>query len=155
MLNPQDHPDAPPEILKAYSKKLVVVSGGSFGSPLILERSGIGAAAVLGKNGVQQIVDLPGVGERYQGMNNIFFLPYPLHYKSSDHQIIAPMCRTTDDADTLDYVFRGDPDEIESASTFERVQVQIVSRTHRRMAFSMVEGWQWTDGFQVGSISRF
>lgn len=52
---------------KAYAKRLVIVSGGSFGSPLILERSGIGSTAVLEKYGIQQVVDLPGVGERCQG----------------------------------------------------------------------------------------
>ena len=59
--------DTPSDVLKAYAKKLVVLSAGSLGSPLILERSGIGAASVLEKVGVKQIVDLPGVGERYQG----------------------------------------------------------------------------------------
>ena len=47
--------------------RLVVVSGGAFGSPTILERSGIGAKSVLDRCGVQQIVNLPGVGENYQG----------------------------------------------------------------------------------------
>lgn len=59
--------DTPSETAKAYAKKLVVLSAGSLGSPLILERSGIGAASVLEKVGVKQIVNLPGVGERYQG----------------------------------------------------------------------------------------
>lgn len=44
-----------------------MLSAGSLGSPAILERSGIGAKSVLEKNGVKQIVDLPGVGENYQG----------------------------------------------------------------------------------------
>ena len=44
------------------------MSSGAFGSPAILERSGIGAKAVLQKCGVEQLVDLPGVGENYQGM---------------------------------------------------------------------------------------
>lgn len=51
----------------ARAKRLVVVSGGAFGSPAILERSGIGAKKVLEKYGVEQVVDLPGVGENYQG----------------------------------------------------------------------------------------
>jgi alcohol oxidase len=44
-----------------------VLSAGSFGTPGILERSGIGAKAVLEGVGVKQRVDLPGVGENYQG----------------------------------------------------------------------------------------
>ena len=49
------------------ARKLVVVSAGTFGSPAILERSGIGGKDILEKAGVPQIVDLPGVGEHYQG----------------------------------------------------------------------------------------
>ena len=45
----------------------IVISAGTFGSPGILERSGIGARSVLEQAGVQQIIDLPGVGENYQG----------------------------------------------------------------------------------------
>jgi alcohol oxidase len=51
----------------AYASKLVVLSAGSFGTPAILERSGIGAPDVLRKNEIAQLVDLPGVGERYNG----------------------------------------------------------------------------------------
>ena len=47
--------------------KLVLVSAGAFGSPGILERSGIGAKDVLERVGVKQRADLPGVGENYQG----------------------------------------------------------------------------------------
>ena len=48
--------------------KLVVVSAGTFGSPCILERSGIGAPSILEKNNIRVLVDLPGVGENYKGM---------------------------------------------------------------------------------------
>lgn len=50
------------------SNRLVVVAAGAFGSPSILERSGIGAKDILEKAGVKQLVDLPGVGENYQGV---------------------------------------------------------------------------------------
>ena len=42
-------------------------SAGSFSTPGILERSGIGAKGVLEGVGVKQRVNLPGVGEDYQG----------------------------------------------------------------------------------------
>jgi alcohol oxidase len=48
--------------------KLVLVCAGAFGSPGILERSGIGAKDVLERVGVKQRVDLPGVGENYLGL---------------------------------------------------------------------------------------
>jgi len=50
------------------ASKLVVVSAGAFGSPEILERSGIGAEAVLKRCGIDPVVNLPGVGENYQGV---------------------------------------------------------------------------------------
>ncbi|TCD66628.1 hypothetical protein EIP91_001095 [Steccherinum ochraceum] len=92
-LNPQYHPQEPLEVLKVYAKRQVVVSAGSLGSPLILERSGIGAAAVLEQNGVQQFVDLPAVGERYH-----------------DHQLVLGVYRTGDEYDTMDSLVRGEPE---------------------------------------------
>ena len=65
--NPRVSHNTSGEVRIARAKRLVVVSGGAFGSPTILERSGIGAKAVLDKCGVEQLVDLPGVGENYQG----------------------------------------------------------------------------------------
>ncbi|CAO2654586.1 Nn.00g113190.m01.CDS01 [Neocucurbitaria sp. VM-36] len=46
--------------------KEVIISGGSLLSPKILELSGIGQKSVLIKAGIEQIVDLPGVGENLQ-----------------------------------------------------------------------------------------
>jgi alcohol oxidase len=60
-------PDADPSLSILRATKLVVISAGAFGSPAILERSGIGADAVLKRCGVGQLVDLPGVGENFRG----------------------------------------------------------------------------------------
>ncbi len=68
MPNPRFQPDSTAEPRSVRAKKLVVISAGTFGSPGILERSGIGAKDVLEKAGVKQVVDLPGVGENYQGI---------------------------------------------------------------------------------------
>ncbi|KAG1750334.1 GMC oxidoreductase-domain-containing protein [Suillus paluster] len=57
------------------ASKLVVVSAGAFGSPAILERSGIGAEAVLKQCSIEQLVNLPGVGENYRDHNGAF-VPY-------------------------------------------------------------------------------
>ena len=56
------------ETLVAWASRLVVLSAGAFGSPSVLERSGIGSRDVLTRNNVQQLVDLPGVGEHYMGL---------------------------------------------------------------------------------------
>lgn len=60
------------------ARKLVVISGGAFGSPTILERSGIGNPEVLKKAGVEPLVDLPGVGHGYEDHH---LVGYP--YKSN------------------------------------------------------------------------
>ncbi|KAJ3537854.1 hypothetical protein NM688_g6610 [Phlebia brevispora] len=93
--NPVFQPNASQEAMVVRAKKLVVVSAGTFGSPGILERSGIGGKDVLEKAGVKQVVDLPGVGENYQDHSTIF----------------APYLATADSF-TLDGIGRGDPEEV-------------------------------------------
>ncbi|KAF8997719.1 GMC oxidoreductase-domain-containing protein [Cyathus striatus] len=88
------NPDSDRSIFVARASRLVVVSAGAFGSPAILERSGVGQYDILKKHGVDVKVDLPGVGENYQ-----------------DHQIVPVPFLASDDADTLDALFRGDEDE--------------------------------------------
>lgn len=61
------HPDSDQSIRTVRAKRLVVVAAGSFGSPNILERSGIGAKSILEAAGVKPVVDLPRVGENYNG----------------------------------------------------------------------------------------
>jgi alcohol oxidase len=70
--DPITYPVGDPSVRVVQATKLVVVSAGAFGSPAILERSGIGAKVILNKNGVDQIVDLPGVGDNYQGVRTEF-----------------------------------------------------------------------------------
>lgn len=62
------------------AKKMVIVAGGAFGTPAILERSGIGNPEILKRAGVQPAVDLPGVGYGYEDHH---LIGYP--YKSSLH----------------------------------------------------------------------
>jgi len=73
--NPQFHPDGPTETRTVRGTKLVVLSAGSFGTPGILERSGIGAKAILEGVGVKQRVELPSIGENYQD-HNLLFIPF-------------------------------------------------------------------------------
>ena len=51
-------------VIKAWEE--VVLSAGSIQSPGLLELSGIGRSDVLAAAGVEQIIDLPGVGENLQ-----------------------------------------------------------------------------------------
>ncbi|KAL0567374.1 hypothetical protein V5O48_014622 [Marasmius crinis-equi] len=82
-------------VSKVTASRLIVVCGGTFGSPAILERSGLGSKELLQSLGIPVVVDLPGVGENYNDHNMVFNTYYA-----------AP------DADTLDEVFRGTEEEI-------------------------------------------
>ncbi|EAU83180.1 alcohol oxidase AOX1 [Coprinopsis cinerea okayama7 len=84
-------------VQQAYASKLVVISAGSIASPAILERSGIGGAAVLKANDIAQLVDLPGVGENYM-----------------DHSAVFSVYRSAEEADTMDAVYYGGPNELSS-----------------------------------------
>ncbi|KAM5350126.1 hypothetical protein ACJ41O_006631 [Fusarium nematophilum] len=48
------------------ARREVILSAGSVQSPGLLEQSGIGSASVLSAAGIEQVVDLPGVGENLQ-----------------------------------------------------------------------------------------
>ncbi len=61
------NPDADQTVHSVFASRMVVVAAGAFGSPTILERSGIGAKDILIKHGITPVVDLPGVGANYQG----------------------------------------------------------------------------------------
>ncbi|KAI9460295.1 GMC oxidoreductase-domain-containing protein [Boletus coccyginus] len=87
-------PGASGELVTVRAAKLVVVSGGAFGSPSILERSGIGAPSVLEKNNIRVLVDLPGVGEKYQ-----------------DHYGLCMAFYASDETETMDDVW-SDPQAI-------------------------------------------
>lgn len=52
--------------------KEVILSAGSLQSPGILELSGIGQKSVLDAVGIEQIIDLPGVGENLQGKCQLY-----------------------------------------------------------------------------------
>lgn len=60
------YPDAEQTVHTVRARRLTVVSAGTMGSPLILERSGIGATPVLERAGIEQLVDLE-VGATYRG----------------------------------------------------------------------------------------
>ena len=55
-----------------YCKREVLICAGPIGSPHLLQRSGIGPAAVLSKAGVEVRHDLAGVGENLQDHSEIY-----------------------------------------------------------------------------------
>ncbi|KAG1850807.1 GMC oxidoreductase-domain-containing protein [Suillus subalutaceus] len=89
--DPVSCPDADRSLSTVKASKLVVVSAGAFGSPAILERSGIGAEAVLKRCGIKPFVSLPGVGENY-----------------TDHDVVLVPYLAADEAVTMDPLWRGE-----------------------------------------------
>ncbi len=56
-----------PELKKTIrARREVILSGGAFNSPQLLQLSGIGPASLLRRNAITPKVDLPGVGENLQ-----------------------------------------------------------------------------------------
>lgn len=58
------------------AKKMVVVSAGTLGTPLLLERSGVGHKEVLTKAGVDVVAHSPGIGEDFQDHNTLLLSYY-------------------------------------------------------------------------------
>jgi choline dehydrogenase len=54
------------QLVTAHAAREVLLCAGSIGSPQILQLSGLGPAALLGKHGIEILADLPGVGENLQ-----------------------------------------------------------------------------------------
>lgn len=79
------------EVRTVKARKLVVSSVGALGTPLLLERSGVGKIDVLRKAGVPVIANNQGVGHEYQDHQLVLY-----GYKSS----LAP-------EDTLDSLAQG------------------------------------------------
>ncbi|CAE6487126.1 unnamed protein product [Rhizoctonia solani] len=81
--------DQTPHIIKA--RKLVVVSAGALGSPVVLQRSGVGEAERLKKLGIKVVSDLP-VGSTYE-----------------DHNLSLHPYHVADDTETVDPILDQDP----------------------------------------------
>jgi choline dehydrogenase len=58
--------------LQAYARREVLLCGGAIASPQILQRSGVGAAALLRELDIPQVHNLPGVGANLQDHMEIY-----------------------------------------------------------------------------------
>lgn len=93
--NKQLNPNTTQMVHTARARRMVVLSAGAFGSPAILERSGIGNAKLIRELGIESLVDLPGVGENYQ-----------------DHIVLFTPYHVADEAETLDGIVRSEESEL-------------------------------------------
>lgn len=76
-------------IVKA--RRMVVLSCGAMGTPLVLERSGVGDPDILSRASVPTVANLPSVGRNYQ-----------------DHQMVIYSYNSSlSREETLDYIIRG------------------------------------------------
>ncbi|KAJ6514115.1 GMC oxidoreductase-domain-containing protein [Mycena vulgaris] len=89
------YPSAPQDIRTVKARRLVVVSAGAMGSPLILERSGVGRKEVLERAGIPVIAELSGVGENYQ-----------------DHTFLVSPYVADPATTTFDSLHRGEPETV-------------------------------------------
>lgn len=64
--DPRYNASEPGILGRAYAKREVIISGGTFNSPQILKLSGIGPEEELKRFGIPVVVDLPGVGRTMQ-----------------------------------------------------------------------------------------
>ncbi|KAJ7233292.1 hypothetical protein B0H12DRAFT_172035 [Mycena haematopus] len=84
---PPTHPPTTSSLL--VEDQLVVVSAGAMGSPLILERSGIGRKDILKKFSIPVVQELPSVGENYQDHPAVF-TPYYADRETSPSSVVTP-----------------------------------------------------------------
>ncbi len=61
------------QVFQLRAHREVIVSAGSIGSPVLLQRSGVGPGSVLSDAGVPVVCDSPGVGENLQDHLEIYF----------------------------------------------------------------------------------
>ncbi|GAA5957635.1 hypothetical protein JCM21900_000775 [Sporobolomyces salmonicolor] len=90
-VNPIDRGHSTPKEHVVRARKMVVLAGGTLGTPQILERSGVGSAELLKKLDIPVVSELPGVGEQYQ-----------------DHYTTLQIFRASNETITTDDFLRGD-----------------------------------------------
>ena len=64
--DPNYQPGRPGALKQAKARGEIILAGGAFNTPQLLQLSGIGPAELLGKHGIPILADLPGVGANLQ-----------------------------------------------------------------------------------------
>ncbi|KAI1818766.1 GMC oxidoreductase [Poronia punctata] len=88
------------------ARKLVVSSAGSLGTPLLLERSGVGKKEVLEKAGVPVVAEVSGVGAQFQDHH---FVGYVYRTNLQPNETINGIARNDRDRDVEGMIARDDP----------------------------------------------
>lgn len=97
-------------IVEIKARKEVIVSGGAYCSPNILNRSGIGAKDELEKFGIQTLVELPGVGKNLMDhLVRQFLATFSVTHTNIARQIVFMFYETEKEGLTNDHhVYHGD-----------------------------------------------
>lgn len=96
---PAFQPDADSTGRDIKARKLVVLSCGALGTPLILERSGVGSPEVVQRATVDLVSDLPGVGRHYEDHHKMVY-PY-MSSLEPDETLDALNARRLDPGDLI------------------------------------------------------
>lgn len=64
------------QVHRIKSEKMVVISAGTLGTPLLLERSGVGDRKILETAGVDVVANVPGVGENFRDHHTLLLSYY-------------------------------------------------------------------------------
>ncbi|KAI1386571.1 GMC oxidoreductase [Hypoxylon trugodes] len=107
-----EYTDDNDNLASVTAKKEVILSAGTYVSPLILEASGIGNPNVLARNNIQTKLDLPGVGEGFQDQP-LWVLMFQASTKLTGHVPFAAFATAQD-------IFGADTDAV-AAATKEKI----------------------------------
>lgn len=101
------------ELREVRARREVVLAGGTFGSPQLLQLSGIGPSQELTKLGIPVVNELPGVGRNLQ-----------------DHIDYVQSWRVPDDTETVGVSFRGAAKLIRAVFEWSRKRTGLVTTTY-------------------------
>lgn len=106
--NGVEYTDNEGKLVSLVARKEVILSAGTYISPLLLEASGIGNSSVLARNNIQTKLDLPGVGEGFQDQP-LWVLMYRASTNVAGHIPFAAFATAQD-------IFGADTDPVAAAT---------------------------------------
>ncbi|AEO70987.1 uncharacterized protein THITE_2122898 [Thermothielavioides terrestris NRRL 8126] len=133
---------------RAYARKEVILSGGTFNSPQILKLSGVGPAAELAKFNISVVVDLPGVGANLRDNYEIPFVGHAARdFQQPAPDPNAPVCTYGAPGDPCVDLWRQGKGPYMGGSTFNCVFRKSAYPAYDERDFFMIGGLFALRGF--------